>query len=576
MLGYGKIMNNEDRYKIVSNDYADLLLEYNNDMNRLINYPNYSYNLIDRKYAVVHIPVSEMTPNAVYKFGYSLIPKCYGLVTSPGSNSSGFCRIHNEMEYDLRGQGVLVGFVDTGIDYTNQVFKHSDGTSRIISIWDQTIDSVNPPQDFYYGSVFSLDQINVAIKSDTPLDIVPSTDDIGHGTMLAGIAAGSNVVENGFMGIVPDAELVIVKLKQAKQYLRDFFFIPDEAICYQENDIMFGVKYLLQIARRLKRPIAICIGIGTTQDGHDGHSFLSKYLSLSGNTAGTVVVTAAGNEGNLGHHYYGEINPSVGFENVELNVQKNNKGFSMQLWGTAPNIFIIDIYAPTGEFVARIPSTVGQRRTIQLFIEDTSILVDNQTKEIMTGAQLILFRFRNPIAGIWIFQIRAEGDLPLNYHIWLPMEGFISEGTFFLKSDSYTTITSPGNADVPITITSYNHITQRLYYNASKGNTRLDEPKPDLASPGVNVYCPTIGNQFVRSTGSSIAAAHATGVSAMLLEWGILRGHLTIANSITIKRLLIKGAKRDPLVSYPNPDWGYGILDINSTCEMLQNSAEVL
>ena len=231
-----------------------------------------SINRIDRNYAVFHIPVAKMTPNSIYDFNYSSIPSCFGLMSNSdilSYSSLGSLQIDSSVDNTsnkLRGQGVLVGFVDTGIDYMNSVFKYADNTSRVVSIWDQTIESENNfPEDFNYGTEFSQEQINLALQNENPLS-VPSTDDIGHGTMLAGIAAGFQVEEGGYMGIAPDANFVIVKLKPAKPYLKDF---------------------------------AICIGVGTSQGSHGGRSKLSTYLALAGGKVGTAIIVAAGNEGNV-------------------------------------------------------------------------------------------------------------------------------------------------------------------------------------------------------------------------------------------------------------------------------------
>ena len=566
-------MNAEERNRIISNEFADLMVDYNSDPDRFTIIPNSSINNINLQYSVVHIPVEYMTPDSIYKFGYSAIPSCYGLLSTNALDPSGIIAVRTVADFEeLRGQGVLVGFVDTGIDYTNPVFRYADSSSRIISIWDQTIESENKyPKNFYYGSEYNQDEIDLALRDANPLSIVPTTDDIGHGTMLAGIAAGFQIADGGYMGISPDADLVIVKLKTAKPYLKDFYSIPKGAICYQENDIMFGVNYLIQVAKRLKRPIAICIGLGTSQGDHAGRGMLSRYLSTVGETAGTAVIMAAGNEGNRGHHYYGEINPTNGYDNVELNVANNDSGFSMELWGSAPTEFSVEVFAPTGELISRIPISFGDRKTIELSYEDTSIIVDNQIKELEISDQLIIFRFKNPMAGVWNFKISGEGDLPFTFHIWLPIVNFITEGTFFLKPNQFTTITSPGSTTMPITVTAYNHVDQSLYFNASNGYTVLNEVKPEIAAPGVDLYCPTIGNQFVSRSGSSLAAAYTTGIAAMLLEWGVLRGNLTSINSVQLKRILIQGAKRDPNLSYPNKNWGYGILDINTACGLLKN-----
>ncbi len=564
-------MSGEEKFKITSNAYADLLVEYNGNSSVFDRFPNSSVNIINHRFAVVHMPVSNITPDSINKYGYSAFPTCYGLLSAPGYNSTGISRIRNIPDLELRGRGILVGFVDTGIDYTHPAFKNPDNTTRIVSIWDQTADSDNNyPDGFFYGTEYNRNRINYALKSEHPLAIVPSTDENGHGTMLAGIAAGSPVREFGFMGVVPSSDFVIVKLKEAKPYLKKFLSIPEAAVCYQENDILLGVKYLIQVAARLNRPIAICIGLGSSQGDHGGHSMLSQYLSLISENPNTAVIVSAGNEGNTGHHYYGERKPNLSPDNVELFVANSDEGFAMEFWGLSPTSFWMDIFAPTGEFVSRIAPTLDH--TLFLTLDDTSITVDTNSKEPQLSKQFILFRFQKPMPGIWRFLIYEEnGDLPLKYHIWLPMSGFLSPGTFFLKSNNETTITTPGNSNSPICVTAYNYINQSLYYNASRGFTVLNYPKPDLAAPGVNILCPAINNRFANATGSSVAAAHAAGVAAMLLEWGIIRGNFTTMNNALIKKLLIQGARRSRNLEYPDPDWGYGILDIYQTYRMLVN-----
>ncbi|QHQ60162.1 S8 family serine peptidase [Anaerocolumna sedimenticola] len=332
-------MSDEEKYKIISNAYADFLIEYNNDVTRFAAFPNSSVNYINKKYAVIHMPVSNMTPDSISKYGYSALPGCYGLLSAPGYNSTGIDKIRNIPDLLLRGRGILIGFVDTGIEYTHPAFKNIDNTTRIISLWDQTIDSANHyPEGFFYGTEYNRNLINQAIKSDNPLAIVPSTDENGHGTMLAGVAAGTPVEEYGFIGVVPSADLVIVKLKPAKPYLKTFLAIPEEAICYQENDIILGVKYLTQVAERLKRPIAICIGLGSSGGDHGGSGMLSQYLSSICENPRTAVIVSAGNEGNTGHHYFGERKPNMNPDNVEFIVANDVSGFSMEFWGFLPII----------------------------------------------------------------------------------------------------------------------------------------------------------------------------------------------------------------------------------------------
>ncbi|BCN30654.1 S8 family peptidase [Anaeromicropila herbilytica] len=559
-------MSDGQQNRLTSNDYADLIVRYNNDLNLLTGYdPNESYTIINSTYALVHVPVNVFKNEIFNRFTWFSTQKCYGLLDSSSLEASGILKIQNVPSLALRGSGTLVGFIDTGIEYTNQVFLNADNTTRIVSIWDQNIESNSTSEDVPFGTVYTREQINKALASDKPLEIVPSTDENGHGTMLAGITAGNRIEKDDFYGIVPEAEIAVVKLKPAKDYLKEFYLIPKDAVCYQASDIMFAVKYLTKLAQIQNKPIAICIAIGTSSGLHDGEGALSDVLSYYGDSPGTVVVTAAGNEGNAGSHYYGTIDRNVGSENVELKVGKNVSGFSMELWGYIPNLYSVEITSPSGETISRIPARINEKREINFLFENTTLLINYVLFEVSTGKQLIFFRFVNPVEGIWKIRVYGSGNKIMYYNIWLPIRTFISSDTQFLNSNPDTTITSPGNALIPITVTAYNHQTGSIYIDASRGFTELNLVKPDFAAPGVNIYSPGLKNTYQYSTGTSVAAAHTTGVAAMLLEWGIVKNNLPTMSSPEAKNLLIRGAKRDPTISYPNKQWGYGILDLFST-----------
>lgn len=533
-------------------------------------------NIINYEFGIVHVPTSSLTRYSIGDYGYTVIPKCFGLTDSTSLEASGVARVQNLPNFALRVQGILVGIVDTGIDYRDNIFINADNTTKIVSIWDQTIDSENAyPTDIYYGTEYSRDQINRALQNENPLTIVPSNDDIGHGTFLAGIAAGGEDKKNDFRGVVPDAELVVVKLKKAKNYLKEFFNIPEEALCYQENDIMFGVKYITDVAKKLNRPIALCIGIGTNQGSHDGNGNLEQYLETLGDTIGNAVVIAGGNEGNRGHHYFGEVDQTITYDTVELKVGENEKGFSMELWGHEPNIFSIDILSPRGEYIPRIPARIRESRDITFIFENTIILVDYILITRKAGDELILIRFKNPTPGIWRFRIYAKGDISPRFHIWLPMEKFITEDTLFINPNPDTTITGPGNGIIPISVVAYNHLKGNIYLYSSRGFTRGDKVQPTITAPGVDIFGPIGGKKYTTSSGTSIAAAHTTGVAAMLLEWGILRGNANTIDTFEIKKYLIRGARRNIENTYPNKEWGYGILDIYRVFENLILESEL-
>ncbi|SFR59351.1 S8 family peptidase [Anaeromicropila populeti] len=563
-------MTVEEQYRITSEDYIDLFIEYNRNEYLLNRFPDSIIHTINPRYAVAYAPASILVPDFISRYGYSSLPHCYGLTSEKSLEASGVYKLRRFPAFRLRGSGVLAGIIDTGIDYTNPIFRREDGTSKIASIWDQTIASAVSPLNTFYGTEYTNEQINKALASSNPLAVVPSTDENGHGTMLAGTIVGKEMPESDFSGVVPDADLIVVKLKQAKQVLMEYYEIPLDVPCYQENDIIWALTYILETARILGRPCSVCIGLGSSQGSHDSRGPLNKMSSFIGDSPGTTVCISAGNEGNSRRHFFSLVDPSIGYSTVDLTVGENEPGFTMELWGTAPNTYSIDILSPTGEYIPRIPESIRFNQQIRFIFENTTIYLNYQLVETHTGEQIIILRFQNPTPGTWKFQVYSKGDLTGSFHIWLPMNGFLSKDTYFVKSNPYTTITSPGNALSPITLTAYDSVNNVLLAQASKGYTRTDIVKPELAAPGGNVVVPTLDHGFTTASGTGLAAAHATGITAIFLEWGIIQNNHPEISSTEIKKYLIRGAKRNGLLEYPNPDWGYGIIDLYNSFNILR------
>lgn len=550
------------------------MIKHGGDLTILEQYERYTPQITSDYLATIFIPISQVTPEIITEFGYAAVPKCYSLSSSESLSASGVLKLRQIPAINLRGSGVIVGLIDTGIDYTNPVFLREDGTSKIIAIWDQSIDSIDqyPKLLFptFYGTEYTNEQINLALQSENPLDIVPSTDDIGHGTKLAGIAAGNEIEADNFSGVAPDADLLIVKLKQAKKNLKDFFYIPDQVPCYQENDISWAIRYLVYRAKELGRPIAICIGIGTSQGAHDNSGYLNLVASIYADIPGVAMSIAVGNEGNARRHFYSQVDSATSPITTMLNVGENEAGFSMEFWGEPPAIYTMEITSPSGETIQDIAGSLEESREISYIKEKTIIFINNFMIEQESGKQLILLRFQSPSKGVWRLSISSRGELQGAFHIWLPSGDFISKDTYFLLSNPYTTITSPANNAVPISITAYNPNVMGLYIDSGRGFSTSNIINPSLAAPGVDILCPTLDHGFTRMTGTSAAAAHAAGITAMLLEWCIVRNNYPGVDSAGIKKFLMRGAKRDSNLFYPNKDWGYGMIDAYNTFHIIR------
>lgn len=561
-------------HKIYSNDYADFMIDYSGNASALNKYESDSVSVINYFFAVAHLPVSELTEDVISRKGYAPIPSVFGLISELSLESSGILRIRSLPNFDLRGKGVLIGIVDSGIDYTNPIFQYADKTTKIAAIWDQNILNEKTQDGIMYGTEYSREQINEALKSDKPLEVVPSKDEIGHGTMVAGIAAGNEVPASGFYGVAPDAELLIVKLKPAKPNLKQFFRIPQSAVAYQESDIDFGIQYVLSYAAKVNKPVILCVACDTSQYAHDGRGSTSGWLSLQATMPGIGIVMAVGNEGNARRHYLGKITDADKPDTVELNVGANEEGFSMELWGISPNTFSIDITTPSGEYISRIDIHFSESREITFIFEPTIIHIDYQMVESQSGDQLILLRFTNPTQGIWKFNVYGRGLFPMTFDIWLPMNNFVGPDTFFVRSDASTTLLSLSCSIAPISVTAYNIEDESLFLDSGRGFTRIQIVKPDIAAPGVNIVAPTVNGGFAEVTGTSAAVAHTAGVAAMLMEWGIVKGNYPRMSTQDMKTFMIRGARRKQDTTYPNRDWGYGILDIYRVFDEIRSEGQ--
>lgn len=534
----------------------------------------FCYTDVESLYNIVYLNRLEIPNRDVSFFQYQSIPKLYGLMQTgefdPTSLiASGITQIQRP-PLSLTGRGVTICVIDTGIDYRNPVFLDENGNSRILAIWDQTLQTGNPPDGFLYGTEYTREEINVALQSEDPLQMVPSTDRNGHGTALAAVAAGSRVGgANPYLGAAPETDLVIVKLKECKQYLRDFYLVPPEVPAYQENDIMLAVKYGDSFAELFRRPVVFCLGLGTNMGDHGGNSALSRYLNLIAVRRSRGVVVCGGNEGGTRHHYRGILEGQSGAlnrsQNVEIRVENDVRGFWLELWGNLPDIFTMEIRSPGGETVPIGRLVSGQTLTYGFVYERSRITLKATLVEPASGEQLIAIRLENPTPGIWTIQVSGEGEVHNGeFNMWLPITEFLSGEVYFLSPSPYITLTEPCMAPDVIGVSAYNAENNSFYTESGRGFSRTGAIRPDFAAPGVDIPTPT-GER----TGSSLAAAITAGAVAQFLQWAVVEQNNQFAESREIKNYLIRGAVRETDTTYPNREWGYGRLDMEGVFETL-------
>lgn len=514
--------------------------------------------------------------------GYYSVPKLYGLMDTTSFDASGITATLNQPLLNVRGQGVLIGFLDTGIDYLREDFKASGGRTRIAAVWDQTIQSGNYEEDtgeaagteqydrkqaqgmVQYGTVYTREDINAALAAEregqNPYDIVPSRDENGHGTFLAGVAAASETAD--YIGAAPDAEILMVKLKPAKKYLRDFYLLPERVEAYSETDMMMGVRFLQQYAIREKKPLVICVGLGTASGSRTGALPFADLLNTLARQVNTVVVTCTGNEANNRTHTSGLAVSDTEPSEIEITVGAGERGFVMEIWAESLDILSVAITSPSGERIPRIPARIDTGGVYNFLLERSQVAVDYRVVESASGYEVIFMRFINPAQGIWKIHVYSLTNIVGRYNAWLPLKQFLSGDTYFLNSNPSTTLTEPGAAERVISVGAYNHITDASYAASGRGYTATGLIKPDFVAPGVDVYGVRAGGGYTTRTGTSVAAAHAAGAAALLLTWGVTDGNLPYMGTNEVKSVLIRGAKRENNTVYPNNIYGYGKMDV--------------
>ena len=536
--------------------YADFIVKYMGDFQEdLGDVQGFSFQKINLNNWVVYAPLTEIGTLNINTYSYSFIPKCYTHMDLGSLSASGITRLQEHPYLQLKGSGTAVAVVDSGIDYRNPVFQNEMG-SRILCIWDQTLQGDG--KEVPYGRVFWKKDIDQALASGNPLEIVPSVDTDGHGTRMAAIAAGNYFPEENFSGAAPEAMLIIVKVKPAKKYLREFYLFPAEAELFQENDIMMGMDFAVRIANDRRMPLSLCLGIGSSQGAHIGKNPLSLYVDYISQYSLISVSIAAGNEGAARHHYAGRLTDRENQASVEIRVGNKEPGFTMEFWGEPPEIYNLSLQSPTGE-ILDISASLGEvTQELSFVFVETRVKVNYVSIERQTGYTLVYFQFIQPAPGIWRIFVRGRDGQNVGFHMWLPVQGLISEETYFLEPSPYNTVTAPGDSLESITVTAYQYRDNSLYVQASRGFMPDGNVVPQVAAPGVQIRVPQLNGLYGNASGTSLSAAQTAGAAALLFEWAVIRGNQPYFTGSSVKNYITRGAEREERMQYPNRDGAAG------------------
>ena len=458
-----------------------------------------------------------------------------------------------EPTYGLTGQGVLVGIVDSGIDLTNPDFRNEDGTTRIAALWDQA--------DREYTSEEINEFLNAEGSGQPVVQQPLSADSSGHGTAVAGIAAGNGRGSKGrrYRGAAPESELVIVKMKS-----------PQPGGFPRTTELMTGVDYLIRKAQEMRMPVAVNISFGNTYGPHDGSSLVEQYLNDVSAIWKNVICIGTGNEGTAAGHAAGIVSDEE--ETVqELAVQEREQPFGLQIWKSYTDEIDISIISPAGEPAGPFREKTGAQRYLT---GSTELLVYYGEPKPYSVRQEVFVAFlpmRDYVdSGVWQIVLTPRRIVAGTYQMWLPAQAALNVGTAFLTPDSMSTLTVPSTAARAVTVAAYDARTFSYADFSGRGPSAVYEsagvPKPDVAAPGVDVNAPVPGGGYRAFTGTSFAVPFAAGGAALLMEWGIVRGNDSYLYGEKVKAYLRRGARQLPgHRKWPNAQLGYGALCVRDS-----------
>lgn len=464
-----------------------------------------------------------------------------------------------DREPDLSGQGVLVGIPDSGIDYKNGAFLDGQGRSRILYLWDQTLraDAENnriPPEGFYHGVEFTKEQLDESITSGAELTF----DRSGHGTGVAAIAAGEE-------GVATQADLLVVKLGTGS----------GAGGSSRTTELMRAVAWMIRKAQALGMPLAINISYGSTYGSHDGASLLETFLNNAAESYKTVICVGSGNEGAAAGHTQVILD---GEKRVECSVAPYERACNISIWKKYGDVFRLELLSPGG---SRLEIPLDKSGRAEFVLGGTEILFYSGEPAPYTRVQEYYFDFLgDPYveAGIWTFVLTPVQIMQGIVNFYLPSAEAINRGTNFFRPTASVTMTIPATAQKVITVGAYNPLFQEYADFSGRGYPMGAETagsgkfyyeqqmKPDLCAPGTDILVPDGQGSYAVVSGTSFAAPFVTGSSALLMEWGIVRGNDPYLYGEKVKAYFIKGAKRLPGFSwYPNEMVGWGALCVASS-----------
>jgi len=552
-------------------DLFHYLVHYIGDVEaEIANYPNLSIIIITSRYAILSSPETLETILASPPFETIIYIKpftIYSLQQISPLEASQAEFLQLDLPLNLLGTGVKVAVIDTGIDYLNEEFMDEDGNTRIDYIWDQSAENSTTQIDgfnIFFGAVYNSEQIQQAIdlyrQGGDPYSIVPVKDEIGHGTKTSGLI-GARGKNPNIRGVVPDCRFIVIKLAEELAFRKIYQVNINEPI-YNVASIFAALRVISNYALTIRDPIVVYLPLGSSLGNHKGATLLERYINSLALLNGFTIVTVTGNERNTRRHASGTLRPEDPIKTIDLDVAPGQGTLIVDIWVDLPNVVSIDIISPSGDNTGVINYSTNTYTTHTFVFENTTVTVLYFIPEEGTGDQNIRIIFQNLQPGIWRLRFLGNQIIGGNINVWLPQGGLTLPGTQFNPADPYGTITSPGNSPFIITAAAYNQNNNNLVdYSGMAFISGYINPI-DVAAGGENALTTAPNNEIAIISGTCVAAAIVAGACAMLFEWGIVQGNNKNLYTQTLKTYLARGVNERPGDIYPNPQWGFGMLNV--------------
>lgn len=562
------------------NEVVGFLVEYSSlsRLEELTKLDRTSFTVIDNNFAIIFTPFNKILEVEQYvKDIVSIeIPVIYTLEDVSPVEASSASLFHNTPFLELTGRGVIVGIIDTGIDYLNPEFMNEDDTTRILRLWDQTLEGDQEVYGSKLGVEFNSNQINDAINlsktGGDPYSIVNSRDEIGHGTAVASLA-GARGMNPEIVGAAPRCDFAIVKLREAPKVILDYAGVDRQGVGrYTTIEVYLGIRYLVRLANELGKPIVICLPLGSNTGAHDGTNSIENAIETISRQLGFLFVTGTGNEGDTDTHTQGKFSKVGEIKNLEIKVDKSQRDLNFQIYIQQPDKVSLGIVSPSGEVIQKIQVRLGRVENVQFIYEGTRMRISYLYPDIATGAEIISIEARGLKEGIWQFRLYGDYIVDGRYWSWLPQRSLLAEETKFLSPSQYTTLTIPSTATNVISVAYYNQNNNATVGRSGRGFTRDGRIKPDIAAGGVSALVAAPGGGTRTVSGSSVATAVTAGCCALMMQWGIIDGNSPSLYATSIRTYLIRGTNMRVGDIYPNEQWGYGALDIKGVFDAIREN----